>query len=89
MVAFPIHSVLYFSVLRVCKHTFNYYNCTFNAAHFQIITKQKIVSNTCNYNNKVMVHDISLAGCKPELQMMYAGSKLHLVNKGQFTKVSF
>ena len=26
-------------------------------------------------------------GCKPELQMMYAGSKNHLVKEGQFTKV--
>ena len=31
---------------------------------------------------------ISPAGCKPELQMMYAGSKLSLVQEGQFTKVT-
>lgn len=30
---------------------------------------------------------ISPQGCKPELQMMYAGSKLHLVQAGGFTKV--
>ena len=28
-------------------------------------------------------------GCKPEMQMMYAGSKLSLVNSSGFTKVSF
>ncbi|XP_033105425.1 glia maturation factor beta-like [Anneissia japonica] len=30
---------------------------------------------------------ISPSGCKPELQMMYAGSKLSVVNSGGFTKV--
>lgn len=30
---------------------------------------------------------ISPSGCKPEMQMMYAGSKLSLVNAGGFTKV--
>ena len=28
-----------------------------------------------------------ITGCKPEMQMMYAGSKLSLVNEGGFTKV--
>ena len=31
---------------------------------------------------------ISPAGCKPELQMMYAGSKNNLVQEGEFTKVT-
>ncbi len=31
---------------------------------------------------------ISPTGCKPEMQMMYAGTKLSLVNAGGFTKVS-
>ncbi|XP_065919610.1 glia maturation factor gamma-like [Dysidea avara] len=30
---------------------------------------------------------ISPQGCKPELQMMYAGTKTSLVKEGQFTKV--
>lgn len=30
---------------------------------------------------------ISPSGCKPEMQMMYAGSKLSLVNAGGFSKV--
>jgi len=34
----------------------------------------------------VTVH-FSLPGCKPELQMMYAGSKNSLVSDGGFTKV--
>ena len=32
---------------------------------------------------------ISLPGCKPELQMMYAGSKNSLVSDGGFTKVGW
>jgi hypothetical protein len=28
-----------------------------------------------------------VVGCKPEMQMMYAGSKLSLVNAGGFSKV--
>ena len=36
----------------------------------------------------IMLHyHLSLLGCKPEQQMMYAGSKNHLVQAGQFTKV--
>ena len=31
---------------------------------------------------------VSPAGCKPELQMMYAGSKLSVVQEGEFTKVT-
>ena len=30
---------------------------------------------------------ISPTGCKPEMQMMYAGTKNHVVQIGQFTKV--
>ena len=52
----------------------------------------RLVSGQGSYEfgsqSDITVH-FSLPGCKPELQMMYAGSKNALVSDGGFTKVGY